>query len=141
VGKFVSEYEELLKNTGITYEYKSGLSEQEMLQEYIDADIVTLASTYEGFGMPILEAQATGRPVVTSNIFSMPEVAGNAAYLADPYDVSSIRNGFLKIIGDENYRTSLVNGGFSNVERFDANSISHQYFELYKELAGNKTKA
>jgi glycosyltransferase involved in cell wall biosynthesis len=101
------------------------------------ADIIALASSYEGFGMPILEGQAVGRPVITSNILSMPEVAGNAACLVDPYDPSSIRQGILKIIQDAAYRDELVRKGFANVKRFDPQVIALQYLDLYKKVAGN----
>ena len=59
----------------------------------MNTDILSFVSTYEGFGMPIVEANAIGRVVVTSNVLSMPEVAGNAAHLVDPFDVNSIREG------------------------------------------------
>lgn len=134
IGKHNSEYESLLKEYGISYEYKWGLSDDEMLNRYEAADILSLASTYEGFGMPILEAQAVGRPVITSKTFSMPEVAGDAAYLADPEDVNDIRNGMLRIINDEGYRTELVEKGFENIKRFDADNIALQYYDLYKQV-------
>ena len=79
------------KHNSISYTEQWGLSDQEILQHYRDCDMVVFASTYEGFGMPIIEGNATGRPVVTSNICSMPEVAGAAACLVDPFDCSSIR--------------------------------------------------
>jgi glycosyltransferase involved in cell wall biosynthesis len=97
-------------------------------------DLLVFASTFEGFGLPIVEAQATGRPVVTSNIMSMPEVAGDAACLVDPFNVSSIREGVLKVINDSDYRNALVKAGFENVKRFQPEQIARQYAELYHEL-------
>jgi len=135
IGKHNPEYEALLKEKNISYEYKWGLSDDEMLQRYEAADIIALASTYEGFGMPILEGQAVGRPVISSRLFSMPEVAGDAAYLADPFDVQSIRQGILKIINDDAYREEMVRRGFENIKRFDPQAIALQYYELYKEIA------
>jgi glycosyltransferase involved in cell wall biosynthesis len=96
--------------------------------------MVIFASTYEGFGLPIIEANAVGRPVVTSDIYSMPEVAGDAACLVNPFDVSNIRTGVLRVIQDESYRRKLIENGFKNVERFKPNAIAQQYLELYKEL-------
>jgi glycosyltransferase involved in cell wall biosynthesis len=95
---------------------------------------VVFASTYEGFGMPIVEANATGRPVVTSNIGPMPEVAGSAACLVDPFDCSSIREGIVRVIGDADYRSHLVAGGFENVKRFQADVIAAQYAAVYREV-------
>jgi glycosyltransferase involved in cell wall biosynthesis len=135
VGKQNSEYETLLKQSGIDYVYQWGLSDEEMVNKYAEADILTLISTYEGFGMPILEAQATGRPVITSNILSMPEVAGDAACLTDPCDVASMRDGFLRIIQDDDYRNGMVEKGFSNIKRFDPENIAFQYLSLYQKTA------
>ena len=137
IGKRQVEYEKMMKDRGIRYEYKSGLSDEEMIRRYEDADIIALASTYEGFGMPILEGHSVGRPVISSNVFSMPEVAGEAACLVDPYDVQSIRQGVLKIINDDEYRNTLIRKGFENVRRFQADAIAMQYLDLYKEVAQN----
>jgi len=134
VGKHSNEYEELLKRNNIDYEYRWGLSEEAMRDKYATADIITLISTYEGFGMPILEGQATGRPVITSNILSMPEVAGDAACMVDPLDPGAIREGFLRIINDDEYRERLIEKGFINIKRYDAQSIAHQYLELYRKI-------
>ncbi len=136
IGKREEEYEKMMQSRKIKYEYHSGLSDAEMIRSYEEADIISLASAYEGFGMPILEGQAVGRPVITSNLYSMPEVAGDAACLVDPFDVQSIRNGILKIINDDEYRNDLVNRGFTNVKRFDPDRIALQYLDLYKEVAG-----
>ena len=135
VGKHDPELENLLKIHKIHYEYSWGLSEAEILVKYENADIITLVSTYEGFGMPILEGQATGRAVITSNVFSMPEVAGEGACIVDPFNVQSIRNGFERIISDQDYREDLIQKGFENVKRFNPRQIAMQYFELYKSIA------
>ena len=108
---------------------------------YEEADIVTLMSTLEGFGMPIVEAQAVGRVVVTSNVSSMPEVAGDGACLVDPLDVSAIRAGIRKVIDDDGYREDLVRRGFENVKRFDPERIAQQYLDLYRRIAEPKPRA
>ena len=133
VGRQNDEYVKLLREVGVRYEYQWGLSDGEMIKKYEEADIISLTSTYEGFGMPILEAQAIGRPVITSNILSMPEVAGDAACLADPFDVESIRAGINRIIHDDMYRDNLIVKGFQNIKRFDPQGIALQYLELYHE--------
>jgi glycosyltransferase involved in cell wall biosynthesis len=134
IGKHNPDYEAMLKKYNIEYEYNWGVSDADMIVKYEKADIITLASTYEGFGMPILEAQAIGRPVVTSDAFSMPEVAGNAAALVDPLDIASIRSAFEKIISDAAYRNGLVAAGFENVKRFNPDKIANMYFDLYKTI-------
>ncbi|HEY0679104.1 MAG TPA: glycosyltransferase, partial [Chitinophagaceae bacterium] len=136
IGKHNAEYEQMLREKNIAFEYKWGLSDEEILHQYEQADIIALASTYEGFGMPILEGQAVGRPVISANVFSMPEVAGDAACMVDPFDTASIRKGLLMIIQDKEYREGLVQKGFENVKRFHPQKIAMQYCELYKEIAG-----
>ena len=76
------------------------LSDEDVVSRYVEADIVCFASTYEGFGMPIVEAQKVERVCVTSNCSSMPEVAGDGAIFVDPFDVSSIRQGIDAAISD-----------------------------------------
>jgi glycosyltransferase involved in cell wall biosynthesis len=96
--------------------------------------MVLFPSTYEGFGLPIIEAQQTGRPVITSNISPMKEVAGNAACLTDPFSVQSIREGVLKVIQDDDYRNTLVRNGFNNAQRYNPEKIANEYFLIYQRL-------
>lgn len=107
-----------------------------VLAAYRRCDLLLFASTHEGFGLPILEAQATGRPVVTSNCSSMAEVAGNSACLVDPFKAASIRLGVEKVIHDDVYRAGLVRLGAENVLRFQPARIAEDYAALYRELAG-----
>lgn len=134
IGKPRSEDEEALTYYKINYRWRSNLSEEELLQAYQDCDLLAFASTLEGFGLPIVEAQAVGRPVITSNISSMPEVAGEGACLVDPFDVLAIRDGVLKVINDASYRESLIRLGQENVKRFRLEYIARQYYELYREV-------
>ena len=97
--------------------------------------MISFCSLLEGFGLPILEAQATGRPVITSNLSSMPEVAGNGALLVDPYDVNAIRKGILRIIQDGALRENLIVKGLENVKRFSPQKVADAYVELYRLIA------
>jgi glycosyltransferase involved in cell wall biosynthesis len=134
VGKINTEYEQMCRDYGIDLIYESGLSNEEMIQRYEICDIVSLASTYEGFGMPILEAQAVGRAVISSNLFSMPEVAGDSAVLVDPFNTGEIRTAILKIISDDTFREDRIRKGFENIKRFDPELIANQYFQLYEMI-------
>lgn len=134
IGTLTADQTESLKDFNIIYENYTNLSRQALLEQYHYCDMLVFASTYEGFGLPIIEANAVGRPVVTSNCWSMPEVAGDAACLVDPFTPLSIRKGIIKIIEDADYREHLVKQGFLNVKRFQIEEIASQYSELYRNL-------
>ena len=85
--------------------------------------------------MPIIEANVVGRPVITSRVASMPEVAGNSACLVDPYSVESIREGVIQVIKDEPYRKQLVENGFLNALRFRPEVIAAEHLEIYRQLS------
>ncbi len=126
--------EQLMQNN-IKHTIKFNLSTAELYNEYVNADIISFVSTYEGFGMPIAEANCVERVVITSNISSMPEVARDAACLVDPYDVEDIKNGLLKIIHDDTYREQLILNGKTNKLRFNGQLIADAYYKLYKKIA------
>ncbi len=134
VGVLDSEQLELLNKHKINYVNSVNISNEELKEKYIQSDLLAFVSTHEGFGMPIVEAQLVGRPVITSNLLSMPEIAGDGARIVDPYNVEEIKNGILKIINDDNFRKTLVKNGLENAKRFDVKIISNQYADLYREV-------
>jgi glycosyltransferase involved in cell wall biosynthesis len=131
VGKLNKEYLEALRSHETDYSNEYNISNERLLEKYQECDILAFVSTFEGFGMPIVEANAVERVVVTSSISSMPEVAADAACLVDPYQVESIRAGILKVIEDDRYRESLLEKGRKNKTRFDPDEIANQYYHLY----------
>ncbi len=124
----------LLQQSNVEYSNVFNLSNKEVVKEYENCDIVNFPSLFEGFGMPIIEGQAVGRPVLTSNILPMKSVAGEGAVLVNPESVESIKNGYIKIITNENFRNNLVNKGVLNVKRFQLNTVTDLYLDLYKNL-------
>lgn len=120
-----------LEKNHISYTFKSNISNQEMIEAYYNCNLVSFVSTYEGFGLPIIEAQAAGRVVITSNVASMPEVAGDGALLVNPFKVDEIRDGIREIINNEGLRNRLIDAGFENVKRFQPEQITKQYLDLY----------
>ena len=135
VGQLNADQEQALAGHSIRYDQHTGLSNEQVAAAYANADLVLFPSTFEGFGLPIVEAQQSGRPVITSDLSPMKEVAGGAACLVDPYNVSAIREGVLKVISDAAYREQLIRDGVRNVRRFSAPAIAAQYLECYKKLA------
>lgn len=135
VGRLGASQRAAMARHGIACEELVGLDGAAVRAAYADADVVTFASTYEGFGMPIIEGQATGRPVVTGNVTAMPETAGDAACLVDPFDPASIRAGIARVLEDAAYREALVARGFANVERFRPARLAEQYRQLYLDVA------
>ncbi len=134
VGLMTDEQRSLLRSLQIDFVDTGPLSTAQIAERYRDCDVVLFASTKEGFGLPIVEAQASGRPVVTSEIAPMSEVAGEGACLVDPFDVASIRAGVQKVIGDAAFRASLVAAGARNVERFRAQAVADAYGAVYDEI-------
>jgi glycosyltransferase involved in cell wall biosynthesis len=119
----------------IHYENRFNLTREELVQAYIDCDIVSFVSIEEGFGVPIIEAQASGRPLITANIPPMSEVACEGACQVPPLDVGAIRAGILKIIRDDDYRTKIVEAGIHNAARFSPQAISRKYLALYHRVS------
>ena len=98
------------------------------------AEGLVFTSLYEGFGIPILEAFACGIPVITSNLSSMPEVAGDAALLVNPYDVESISEAIAKVCNDSELRNSLVQAGLRRSGHFSWHKTASKTREIYKKL-------
>lgn len=134
IGELDVETIKLLEQNKINYESESNINDSAIRKKYQETDIVAFCSTFEGFGLPIIEAQAMQKPVITSDISPLIEVAGEGAAFADPHDFSSIREGILQIINDEGYRESLVKRGLVNIKRFNPGLIAKAYENLYSEV-------
>lgn len=91
-------------------------------------------SLYEGFGLPPVEAMACGTPVVTSNVSSLPEIAGGAAVLVDPYDPASIAQGIVDAVSDETLRAELVRRGLARARDFSWSHSVSAIHRIYMEV-------
>ena len=118
----------------VDYENYVDLATDELVRQYELCDIVAFVSLYEGFGVPILEAHAVGRPLITSNRLPMSEVAGAGACLVDPESFGEIRAAIDRICTDARYRQRLIEAGFENIKRFAPQRVAEQYFELYEKV-------
>ena len=134
VGPLSEAQQALIDSLGISYINKTSLSFEEVISCYQQADIVCFPSTYEGFGMPIIEAQTVGRVVLSSNIGATKEIAGTGAHLVDPYSVDAIREGVLKIMKDPFYRDRLIEKGFANATKYSLEHTVESYVSLYNEF-------
>lgn len=131
IGKLKQNDLELLESLKVDFSNSYGITDEEILEEYKKADIISFPSIFEGFGMPIIEGQAIGRVVLTSNISPMKEIGNKSVIKVNPNSVTSIRKGFIKLLEDNEYREYLVNEGFENVKKHSAFEVVQQYKNLY----------
>lgn len=101
---------------------------------YSDAICVATPSIYEGFGLPILEAFACETPVVTANVSSLPEVAGDAALLVDPLDTNALAEALKRLITEENLRKELIAKGLMRVKAFTWQASANHLREIYQQM-------
>lgn len=138
IGELGDDLTNLLDSCHTRYENHVGLSIEGLVGKYREADIVTFVSLFEGFGMPVIEAQAMGIPLVASNIPPISDVAGEGACKVDPASVSSIREGIRRVIDDGHFRRRIVEWGLQNVKRFSPSSVADEYMSVYRGVAGDK---
>ena len=135
IGPLTVEQSSLLEAAGSSSSSAHGLGDDELVDEYARATVLVFASSYEGFGLPIVEANAIGLPVVTSDREPMRSVAGDAAVLVDPDDVRSIRHGIERVIRDDRLRSELRERGVVNARRFSTQTIAASYAAAYRRVA------
>lgn len=134
IGKLNNDIESLLKKNFINYKNFISLSQKKIIEHYIDSDLLLYVSTYEGFGLPILEAQSIGRAVITSNLEPMKFVAGKGALLVNPKNVDQISNAIKKILTNKKIRLSLIKKGHENIKRFNKQEILQKHIIIYKNI-------
>lgn len=98
---------------------------------YNACDALIFPSFSEGFGWPVIEAQASGAPVIASSIDPIPEISGNGALHADPLKPEAFADAFLTLQNCEGKRARLIENGFKNVLRFESTPMTNAYLDLY----------
>lgn len=115
-------------------ELLDNVCDEELRRLYTEAVLFVFPSFYEGFGLPPLEAMASGCPVVCSNAASLPEVCGNAAYYVNPYNVESISEGIYKVLTDERLRQNLIQKGLERVKFFSWEKSAREHIKFFEEV-------
>ena len=134
VGALSAMHSQLIAAYGLDEENHVGLDDTAIAYQYEAADAVLFIPTYEGFGLPILEAQAAGRPLITSRRSPMQDVAGQGSCLVDPESIEEIRTAVLRVLSDAAYRAGLVQAGLDNVRTYSPNAVAIRYATVYDEL-------
>jgi glycosyltransferase involved in cell wall biosynthesis len=134
VGQLNENQLKLLKIKHIEYENLVSVTDKQIIDAYKCCDLLCFPSFFEGFGMPIIEAQATGRPVVTSRYGAMKEVAGEGALLVNPNNIIEIKEGMKRILSDEALRHQLIKKGLKNVEKHVSSIVAVKYSNVYRKF-------
>lgn len=119
--------------------FRGPVAEAELPSLYAGAALFVFPSLYEGFGLPVLEAMACGAPVVCSNTSSLPEVAGDAACLVNPFDVDELAAAIGRILDDEALRWQMRARGLAQAARFSWAQTARQTLAVYRAVASGAT--
>lgn len=114
------------------------ISDKEKVALYKKSVAFVFPTLYEGFGLPVLEAQFLGTPLITSNTSSLPEVAGSAAVFIDPYDTKSILTGLEQVIAPNFPRDKLIKDGFTNCQKFSWEKATQELSKLIRDIYEQK---
>jgi glycosyltransferase involved in cell wall biosynthesis len=111
------------------------VGEEELAELYRHATALVFPSSYEGFGLPLLEAMARRTPVIASNRSSIPEVAGDAALLVDPDDVEALRDAMRRVTAEASLREGMARRGAEVASGFSWDETARATLAAYEELS------
>lgn len=129
------EAQRILAQLGHQATFTGHVGIDELALEYSRADVVCLASHFEGFGLPLLEAMAFGRPVISSNATCLPEVGGDAALYADPEDADAWARAILDVLSNTTLRHRLIEAGYERVQGFSWRSTAASVMKALETAA------
>ncbi len=135
-GWLAKEYKQVSKDLGISKNviFTGYIIGDELAPLFRNAEFFVLPSLYEGFGSTILESFAMGTPVLSSNVSSIPEIAGDAAILVNPIDTQEIADNMIKLAENENLRNELCIKGKKQLEKFDWEKCAKETLKIYESL-------
>ena len=124
----------LIESMGTDIILTGYIDEEDKIPIYKLAQLFAFPSLYEGFGMPVLEAMAAGVPVVTSNVSSLPEVAGDAAILVDPLNEDEIFEAYKKILSDKKLQLEMIEKGLEQAKKFEWKESAKVLEQIYEKM-------
>jgi glycosyltransferase involved in cell wall biosynthesis len=135
-GRFTAAQEELIASLriGSSIDHLGMLPEDELARTYSDSDVLLMPSLHEGFGLPVLEAMASGVPVVASNRGSLPEVVGGAGLLVEPEDIEAIADAVVRILADPLLRRELAARGIDRARQFTWDRTARATLDVYRAV-------
>lgn len=142
----IPELEDMLKDVArrrenVNITFAGYVPDSEVLSLYAQADVFVYPSLYEGFGLPVLEAMASGCPVITSNVSSLPEVVGEAALLVDPYDVEALAQAMLTVLEDDELKKEMSKKGIAQAQKFSWEKAGDELLAVCREVADKASTA
>jgi glycosyltransferase involved in cell wall biosynthesis/GT2 family glycosyltransferase len=143
VGSFSDPYKEAYRKLFETNKipgvvFTGYLSREEMACLYAAASALIFPSHYEGFGFPVLEAMAHGCPVITTNVSSLPEVAGDAAILVNPDDASAIANAMVRLVREPELRAQMIEKGLEQSKKFSWEICAKKTIDIWRKMMTSK---
>jgi glycosyltransferase involved in cell wall biosynthesis len=137
-GRFTAAQEQLISSLGIgsSIDRLGMLTEAELLSAYTDSDVLLMPSFHEGFGLPALEAMASGVPVVASNRGSLPEVVGDAALLVNPEDLEGITDAVVRLLTEPLLRDEMTARGIDRARQFTWDRTARATLDVYRAIFG-----
>jgi glycosyltransferase involved in cell wall biosynthesis len=142
-GKPYADYQEperLVEALGLeeSVRFLNYVPESDLPALYRAAEALLMLSWYEGFGLPVLEAQAAGTPVVAAQTTSLPEVLGEAGLLVPPDQPEQAAEALRQVVSGGSLRQELIERGFEHARQFTWDRCAHETFKIYQSAAGER---
>jgi len=136
-GWMSDEIHQIAKDFGLKNEviFPGYIDPKDLNALFAGADVFVSVPVYEDFGAPVLEAMASGIPVVCSDVSSLPEITSGAAVMVDPYDIEGIKSAILKVLDDDRLRDDLRKRGLEQAKKFHWRKTAEKTLEVFEEVA------